>query len=79
MAKEKEKQSTKEHPENITQIACPFCAETRVEQLKTTSADNPKFDVYYWLFCRACGASGPTCTSPEEAVRKWNHRQMYDY
>ena len=44
---------------------CPFC--------KEDSAVRPILRKYYGC-CSKCGATGPTCETPDEAAEKWNHR-----
>ena len=30
----------------------------------------------YSVFCNICGASGPMALTPEEAIAKWNNREV---
>lgn len=47
-------------------VECPFCGGVRM-QLKHSKNWN------YFVSCK-CGAVGPSSTSPDIAVRRWDHR-----
>lgn len=52
---------------------CPFCFMSEHELLYFIHPDNnPRF----YVSCSRCHASGPECTTPNEAVKKWNHTSI---
>lgn len=47
---------------------CPFCG---AHDVNLTMEDKP-FSERYLIYCLVCGASGPYCDSPAEALKEWN-------
>lgn len=50
--------------DNFEVRSCPYCGS---ERLMLANVHN-----FSWVWCRNCQTMGPSCETPEEAVKKWN-------
>lgn len=53
---------------NLFLECCPNCQETDVQWIEERDLYRRK--------CRYCGISTPWCKSDEEAIEKWNRREL---
>jgi len=55
-------------------IACPFCKESRSEDLDRTYGLSVGRTRRWWVFCLTCGAEGPLAKTRKAAIAAWNTR-----
>jgi len=53
---------------------CPFCGYHTDDVCEDS---NDAGEVFYYIFCDHCDASGPCASTPERAERKWNDRNDF--
>ncbi len=54
---------------------CPFCGSDELLPLLNCNEWLDNNSAYY-VKCRQCKARGPQCSTPEEAINKWNSERV---
>jgi len=65
---------TKKKEDKVIIKPCPYGCESTVDSLRVVSMDEK--ETMFTVMCTDCLAIGPNSEKPEEAVAKWNQRQI---
>lgn len=55
---------------------CPFCPLDKNSYIELRSVPIHPYLLDHYVFCRMCGARGPSCRTPEKAAQEWNTRPI---